>query len=32
MCFKHFRGGCVDSSECALNSLGEGVGTVVNVL
>ena len=32
MCFKHFRGGCADSSECALNNVGEGVETVVNVL
>ena len=32
MCFKQFRGGCGDSSECAVNNLGEGVGTVVNVL
>ena len=32
MCFKQFRGGFADSSECALNILGEGVGTVVSVL
>ena len=32
MCFKQFRGGCGDSSECALNIIGEGVVTIVNVL